>query len=112
MLVIGEWAARRQADVLLYLGAFLLVISALIFTSSRDEALFGGWRVVVLAVYTAAFLAAGLLLRRWPRVREAGPVFLAIGALMTPLNFLLLYNEVLGDREVPRAVVWFVGSDL
>ena len=110
MLVIGEWAARRQADVLLYLGAFLLVISALIFTSSRDEALFGGWRVAVLAVYTAAFLAAGLLLRRWPRVREAGPVFLAIGALMTPLNFLLLYNEVLGDREVPRAVVWFVGS--
>ncbi len=110
MLVIGEWAARRQADVLLYLGAFLLVISALIFTSSRDEALFGGWRVVVLAVYTAAFLAAGLLLRRWPRVREAGPVFLAIGALMMPLNFLLLYNEVLGDREVPRAVVWFVGS--
>ena len=39
MLVIGEWAARRQADVLLYLGAFLLVVSALIFTSSRDEAL-------------------------------------------------------------------------
>ena len=110
MLVIGEWAARRQADVLLYLGAFLLVISALIFTASRDEALFGGWRVVVLAVYTAAFLAAGLLLRRWPRVQEAGPVFLAIGALMMPLNFLLLYNEVLGDREVSRAVVWFVGS--
>ncbi len=107
---MGEWAARRQADVLLYLGAFLLVISALIFASSRDEVLFGGWRVVLLAAYTAGFIAFGLLLRRWPRVREAGPVFLAIGAFMTPLNFLLLYNEVLSDREVPASLVWFLGS--
>ncbi len=110
MLVIGEWAARRQADVLLYLGAFLLVVSALIFTSSRDQALPGGWRVAILAVYTAAFMAAGLVLRRWPRVREAGPVFLAIGALMTPLNFVLLYNEVLGDRQVSGELVWFAAS--
>ncbi|MYB41725.1 MAG: hypothetical protein F4X76_05930 [Chloroflexi bacterium] len=107
---IGEWAARRQADILLYLGAFLLVISALIFASSRDETIVGGWRVLMLAGYTAAFIAAGLLLRRWPRVREAGPVFLAIGALLTPLNFLLLHNEVLGDHEVSGAVVWFAAS--
>ena len=96
--------------MLLYLGAFLLVISALIFASSRDEALSGGWRVALLAVYTAGFIGFGWLLRRWPRVREAGPVFLAIGALMTPLNFLLLYNEVLSDREVSAALVWFLGS--
>ncbi len=107
---IGEWAARRQADILLYLGAFLLVMSALIFASSQDDALSGGWRVVLLALYTAAFIAAGVLLQRWPRVREAGPVFLAIGALLTPLNFLLLHNEVLSDREVSGAVVWFAAS--
>ena len=107
---VGQWAARRQADVLLYVGAFLLVISALIFVSSQDEAFFGGWRVVVLAVYTGGFLLAGWLLRRWPRVREAGPVFLAIGALMTPLNFLLLHNEVLSDRDVPAELVWLLAS--
>ncbi|MCY4616773.1 MAG: hypothetical protein OXC71_10345, partial [Chloroflexi bacterium] len=107
---VGEWAARRQADVLLYLGAFLLVISALIFASSRDQVVFGGWRVALLGAYTAGFIAFGWLLRRWPRVREAGPVFLAIGALMTPLNFLLLYNEVLGEQGVSAALVWFIGS--
>ena len=107
---VGEWAARRQADVLLYVGAFLLVISALIFVSSQDEALGGGWRVAILAVYTVAFMVAGLLLQRWPRVREAGPVFLAIGALMTPLNFVLLHDAVLSDREVSGALVWFIAS--
>ncbi|MXZ63385.1 MAG: hypothetical protein F4Y98_07280 [Chloroflexi bacterium] len=107
---VGEWAARRQADVLLYVGAFLLVISALIFVSSQDEALGGGWRVAILAAYTVAFMAAGLLLQRWPRVREAGPVFLAIGALMTPLNFVLLHDAVLSDREVSGALVWFIAS--
>lgn len=107
---VGEWAARRQADVLLYLGAFLLVISALIFVSSQDDALAGGWRVAILAAYTVAFMAAGWLLRRWPRVREAGPVFLAIGALMTPLNFVLLHDEVLSEREVSGALVWFLAS--
>ncbi|MCY4615518.1 MAG: hypothetical protein OXC71_03885 [Chloroflexi bacterium] len=96
--------------MLLYVGAFLLVISALIFVSSQDEALAGAWRVAILAVYTVAFMLAGLLLRRWPRVREAGPAFLAIGALMTPLNFLLLHNEVLSDRAVPAELVWFIAS--
>ena len=107
---IGDWATRRQADVLLYVGAFLLVISALIFASSQDEALSGGWRVVLLVAYTAGFLLAGWLLRRRARVREAGPVFLAIGALMTPLNFLLLHSEVLSDQGVPGALVWFIAS--
>ena len=110
MTSVGEWAARRQADVLLYVGAFLLVISALIFVSSQDEALAGGWRVAILAVYTVAFMVAGWLLQRWPRVREAGPAFLAIGALMSPLNFLLLHNEVLSDREVAGELVWFLAS--
>ena len=88
----------------------MLVMSALIFASSQDDALSGGWRVVLLVAYTVAFIAAGVLLQRWPRVREAGPVFLAIGALLTPLNFLLLHNEVLGDRDVSGAVVWFAAA--
>lgn len=107
---IAERAARRQADVLLYVGAFLLVISAFIFVSSRDGALAGPWRVAILAIYTLAFIVAGWLLQRWPRVREAGPAFLAIGALMAPLNFLLLHNEVLNDRDAPGALVWFIAS--
>ena len=86
------------------------MISALVFVSSRDEALRGGGRVALLAAYTGGFLLAGWLLGRWSRVREAGPAFLAIGALLTPLNFLLLHNEVLGERDVPGELVWFLAS--
>ena len=107
---LRDRVARRQADVLLYLGAFLLVVSALIFVSRQSETLTTGWRVGLLATYTVGFLATGWLLRRWPRVREAGPVFLAIGALFTPLNFLLIYTEVLEDRGVEASAIWFAGA--
>ena len=107
---LQAWVATRQADVLLYLGAFLLVVSALTFVSLQDGELATGWRVGLLATYTVGFLGTGLFIRRWPRVQEAGPVFLAIGALFTPLNFVLIYTEVLADRDVSASAVWFGGA--
>jgi hypothetical protein len=105
-----EWAASRQADILLYLGAFLLVVAALLFVSSRGDGVSSELRVALLLVYTLGFLAAGLAARRSNRIREAGAVFLAIGALITPLNFLLIYTEMLEPRDVSPGVVWLIGS--
>ena len=107
---LQAWVATRQADVLLYLGAFLLVVSALTFVSLQDGELATGWRVGLLATYTVGFLGTGLFIGRWPRVQEAGPVFLAVGALFTPLNFALIYTEVLADRDVSASAVWFGGA--
>ena len=107
---LREWAVERQADILLYLGAFLLVIAALIFVSSRGATFGGLARVTLLAGYTAGFIAAGVLVRRWERVREAGRVFLALGALLTPLNFLLIHIELLDQRGVSAETVWLVAS--
>ncbi|MDA0351780.1 MAG: zinc ribbon domain-containing protein [Chloroflexi bacterium] len=105
-----EWAASRQADILLYLGAFLLVAAALLFVSSQGNELSSELRVSLLLVYTVAFTVAGLLARRTTRIREAGAVFLAIGALITPLNFLLIYTEILEQRDVSPDLVWLIGS--
>ncbi len=107
---LGAWAARRQADVLLYLGAFLLVVAAVIFVTSQGETLSPLLRVALLFAYTAAFIVVGIAVPRWTRVREAGPVFLALGALLTPLDILVLYVEVFSDRGVPREWVWLAGS--
>ena len=107
---LTRWASEREADILLYLGAFLLVIAAVVFVNYQGDALSAEIRVAVLAIYTAGFVTAGLLVRRWERVREAGPVFLLVGALFTPLNFVLLDVELLDRRGVPNDVMWLAGA--
>ena len=107
---LGEWAAARQADILLYLGAFVLSIAALIFVGYQGQALTGGARVVVLLLYTLTFLTLGLVLPRWDRVREAGPVFLALGALLVPVNVIALRTQVLGGGTLPDDALWLLGG--
>jgi hypothetical protein len=72
---LRNWAARRQADLVLYLGAFLLSISALIFVSYTGSG--GVVKSVLFGLYTLLFLVLGIQLLKWTRVQEAGPVFLA-----------------------------------
>lgn len=107
--VLLEWTAARQADILLYLGAFLLSVAALIFVGYQGRELGGGWRCAILACYTAGFLGFGLLLPRWERVREAGVVFLALGAVLTPLNFVALHAQVAG-HDAPVSWIWLGGA--
>jgi hypothetical protein len=107
--VIG-WAAERQADILLYVGAFLLSIAAVIFVAYQGEELSGGIRFAVLAAYAAGFLVIGLLLHRWERVKEAGPVFLALGAILIPIDFVALRTQVLGHGQLPDDVLWLIAS--
>lgn len=107
---LGEWAATRQADILLYLGAFILSIAALIFVSYQGDTVTSGVRVGVLVLYTLAFLGLGLLLPRWDRVREAGPVFLALGAILVPVCFVAVRVQLLDDSTVPEDVLWLTGA--
>ncbi|MFN8506756.1 MAG: hypothetical protein U0547_04235 [Dehalococcoidia bacterium] len=103
------WAAERQADLLLYAGAFLLSISAVIFVAYQGETLSGGIRFSILTIYALAFLVLGLSLSHWERVREAGPVFLALGAILVPVDFVALRTQVLHD-DVSLALLWLMGA--
>ena len=105
-----EWAAERQADILLYLGALLLSVSALLFVAYQGGALAGLARFVILSGYTIGFIVLGLVLHRWERVREAGPVFLLVGALLVPLQFVALRTQVLDEATLPNNVLWLLGS--
>jgi hypothetical protein len=106
----GSAFASRQADILLYLGAFLLGVAALIFVSYQDASVVDGIQLAVLMAYTVAGIAGGMLVRRWDRVREAGHVFLALGALLLPLNFVLLYTSFLRDADISPESIWLLGS--
>lgn len=107
---LAQWAAARQADILLYLGAFLLSIAALLFVGYQGEALSGVARATVLFGYTAGFLTLGLILPRWERVREAGAVFLALGALLVPINFIAPRAQVLSSNQLSDSAIWLAGS--
>lgn len=107
--VIG-WAAERQADILLYVGAFLLSVAAIIFVAYQGEELSGGIRFTVLTGYALGFLVFGLLLHRWERVKEAGPVFLALGAILVPIDFVALRTQVLSHDELADDVLWLIAS--
>ena len=107
---VAQWTAARQADILLYLGAFLLSIAALVFVGAQGSAFSGMGRLSILLVYTIAFLTLGLNLPRWERVREAGAVFLALGALLVPINFIALRTQVLSSSPLPDSIIWLAGS--
>ena len=107
--VIG-WAAERQADILLYVGAFMLSVAAIIFVAYQGEELSGTIRFTVLTGYAAGFLGFGLLLHRWERVKEAGPAFLALGAILVPLDFVALRTQVLSHEQVANDVLWLIAS--
>ncbi len=108
--VVGQWASHRQADILLYLGAFMLSVAALIFVSFQGGAIPGWSKFAVLLTYTVGFLGLGLFLNRWERVREAGPVFLGLGALLVPIDFISLRTQVLAHDQLPVDVLWLLGA--
>ena len=110
-IAIG-WAAVRQADILLYVGAFLLSVSAIIFVAVQGESVSGVVRFSILSIYALVFLGLGLALHRWERLKEAGPVFLALGAVLVPVDLLALRTQVLGQDQVANDVLWFLGSSL
>ena len=107
--VVG-WAAERQADILLYVGAFLLSVSAIIFVAYQGDTLNGGLRFAILSAYAFGFLGFGLILHRWERVKEAGPVFLTLGAILVPFDFIALRTQVLSEDQLPLDALWLLGS--
>ena len=108
--VVPSWLTEQAPNILLYLGAFLVVMAALVFVGTSPEAISGVGRMAMLASFTAAFLAVGWLCYRIPRVRIAGYTFLAVGALLVPLNFAAAYTFVLKDEGIAGDVVWLWAS--
>ncbi|MEX1254429.1 MAG: hypothetical protein WEE64_08815 [Dehalococcoidia bacterium] len=104
------WLAEQQANLLLYLGAFLIVIATIVFVSASGDAVGPGIRMALLVIGTLLFLAGGLFCHRIPRVQEAGVVFFAVGALMVPLNFVGAYAFFFSENDIDPAGLWLAGS--
>lgn len=80
-------------NVILYLGAFLVVVSAGIFVGYNFETLSGVFKTVFLGLFAAMFYVVGLLLfLRTTKLRPAGITFTGIGLVLLPLIGLAAYN--------------------
>src|SRR3990172_2219309 len=87
-----SWLAEQQANLFLFAGAFLVVVAALIYVGYSGQAVAGALKMALLAAYTLAFLAGGAVCLPLPPVRIPGPLFVAVSAVLVPLNFVLAYN--------------------
>ncbi len=103
-----SWLAEQQASLFLFAGAFLVVIAALIYVGYSGQALTGALKVGLLAAYTVAFLAAGIVCIRIPVVRVAGLVFIGISAVLVPLNFVLAGSVI--ESDFSDEGMWLAGS--
>jgi len=106
----GLFSPERAPSLLLYVGAFLIVVSALIFVNVSGEQISDSAKLALMLVGTIAFIAGGLVCHRVPRVLEAGRTFLLIGALLTPLDFAAYYVLILHASPLTTPEMWILGS--
>lgn len=101
---------ERAPSLLLYVGAFLVVVAALIFVNVSGQQISDSVRVALMIVGTLGFLGGGLVCHRNPRVEEAGRTFLIVGALLVPLDFGAYYALVAHVSPFTSPAMWVFGS--
>ncbi|MEI7818650.1 MAG: hypothetical protein WCI47_00875 [bacterium] len=101
--------AMQNINILLYLGAFMIVIAAGAFVGSNYGAIDSLTKVVLLGFLTLIFYGAGLgLYKLTDKIKPAGVTFTAIGLLMVPLVGLAV-QSLLNDGR-PAGPVWLITS--
>jgi len=104
------FATEETPSLLLYIGAFLVVVAAFIFVSVSGDQISDLVKLVLMIVGTTGFLAAGIVCHRYPRVLPAGRTFLVIGALITPLDPVAYYVLVARVSPLDAPTIWTLGS--
>ncbi len=105
-----SWLAEQQANLFLFAGAFLTVVAALIYVGYSGQAVSGAVKIAILIAYTLAFLGAGWLCLRIPKVETAGRVFFGVGALLVPMNFAAARGIFGTEEDLSAETMWLAGS--
>lgn len=111
---IGEiwsnWYSNNTIDLILYIGAFLIVTAASIFVGFQWETISGVMKTSVLALCAISFFICGLIFHNIPKIKNAGSTFIAIGALLIPICGSAWYNFVIKPEGGDLGFVWFITS--
>jgi hypothetical protein len=102
--------SERTLNVVLFLGAFLLVASATTYVATNWEALPEAIQLGFITLFTLSFYFAGWFLRVRMKLGASGIAVTAVGSLLVPLDFyaVFLAGGVLPAEQWPW--VWLMAS--
>jgi hypothetical protein len=102
--------SERTLNVLLFLGAFLLVASATTYVLYNWEKLPAAAQLAFIVLFTLSFYSAGWFLRVRMDLRASGIAVTAVGSLLVPLDFYAVFvaGEVVPAAQWPW--VWLAAS--
>lgn len=106
----NNWYSENSINLLLYIGAFLIVASAAIFVGFQWETISGTAKAIIITLLSLSFFSAGFICLRYPKIKNAALTFIAIGALLIPFTGLAWYNFVLKDLNISFGEVWLATS--
>lgn len=99
----------ENINILLYVGAFLLIVASSLFATYSYSFLSPTIKTALLFVFSSLFYFGGLALyTQTQRVKPAGLVFTVIGLLTQPLIGLATYNFIFSGLH--GYLIWFVTS--
>lgn len=104
------WYHNNSINLLLYIGAFLIVTASAIFVGFQWDAINGFVKTSLLVLLTLAFFGFGWWFYSIPKVQNAGATFIAIAAILIPVIGAACYNFILRDYGVAIGVVWLFFS--
>lgn len=106
----SSWYEDNSINLLLYIGAFLVVASAVTFISLTWDTVGGLIKALILSAGCVGFFATGFLSLSNPRIKQAAYTFIGIGALLIPLTGIGWHLFVLAPTGVTPALSWLVTS--
>lgn len=106
----SNWYRDQSINILLYIGAFLIVITATIIVAFQWGTLSGTAKSLLLSLGTVGFLVSGSWLFSKPRTSQAGVVFTAVGTVLIHFSGMAWHSFVLMPSGISFGPVWLITS--
>lgn len=104
------WYEENSINLLLYIGAFLIVASAATFIGLTWNAFGGMFKAIVLTLGCAGFFGVGIASMPNEKIKQAAYTFIGIGAILIPFVGMGWHVFVLAPLGVAAGVSWFFMS--
>lgn len=107
---INNWYSTDSINLLLYIGAFLIIAAGIFFMSFQWTSISGIGKAIIFSLFSLMFLILGFWWEKLPKIKSAGIVFISIGAVLTPLSGIAWYNFVCKPEGIPIGITWLLTS--